>query len=138
MTKKIIIAIVIIVLGIIAFSMLSSSKTKSTASLSSSGEDAIPTINEGDVGEEFLSTLLNLNSIELNESVFNDQTFRSLKDFTITLIPETNVGRENPFAPIGTDEATPAGTFIDTKTTGTTTGTQTTTSPVTPPSSTTN
>lgn len=57
----------------------------------------------GDVGQEFLTTLLNLKNIQLNDSVFNNPAFSKLQDYTITLVPEGNEGRVNPFAPIGTD-----------------------------------
>ena len=55
------------------------------------------------VGQEFLTTLLNLKNIQLDDSVFNDPAFSKLQDYTITLVPEGNEGRVNPFAPIGTD-----------------------------------
>lgn len=98
-----------------------------------SGESVNVLDSDSVVGEEFLVTLLNLRSIELDGSLFEDKSFSSLKDFTITLVPESNVGRVNPFAPIGTDAVTSPVSQTTTTTTTTTTGT-TNTSPVTPPS----
>src|SRR6185436_9117107 len=55
------------------------------------------------VAREFLSLLLSVKSIKLNDSIFSDQAFMSLHDSSITLIPDGNEGRPNPFAPLGTD-----------------------------------
>lgn len=48
---------------------------------------------------DFLATLGNLTTIELNESIFTDETFRTLTDFGVTIPPQAT-GRRNPFAPI--------------------------------------
>ena len=45
-----------------------------------------------------LTLLIDLKSIELDESIFDDQAFKSLRDFGRDLTAEP-VGRENPFAP---------------------------------------
>lgn len=47
-----------------------------------------------------LATLSNLQTIELDNSIFNDPVFLSLTDFGV-IIPPQDVGRRNPFAPIG-------------------------------------
>lgn len=138
MIKKVLILVGIIVLIIVLVTIFSGKNDKQTGSLiSSSGDVVSPVTGEDDIGEEFLVTLLNLRTIQLDETLFSDQKFRSLEDFTITLIPEGNVGRSNPFAPIGTD--------VDTSTTGTatsstsfTTPTPNTQTPVPPPSGTVN
>ena len=52
--------------------------------------------------DELISLLINLRSINLDESIFSDPVFRSLEDFGQKLAPES-VGRNNPFAPIGVD-----------------------------------
>ncbi len=136
MIKKIIIFIIIIILVVVGATFLKGNKSPTTSLSSTTGENVDVLSAESVVGEEFLITLLNLRSIELDGSVFEDKTFSSLKDFTITLVPESNVGRVNPFAPIGTDSVTvPASqTTTATTTTNTTTTTTTNTSPVTPPS----
>lgn len=46
-----------------------------------------------------LTILLDLQEVELDESIFSDPVFRSLEDFGQDIVPEP-VGRENPFAPI--------------------------------------
>lgn len=57
------------------------------------------------VGNELLSILLNLRTIKLNDQIFSNSAFTSLRDFTITLAGNSPQGRPNPFAPIGTDPA---------------------------------
>ncbi|MAF59275.1 MAG: hypothetical protein QF858_01970 [Candidatus Pacebacteria bacterium] len=51
------------------------------------------------VGKELLALLLDLKSIDLDESIFDDPAFRALLDFGRDIVPEP-VGRENPFAPL--------------------------------------
>lgn len=63
-------------------------------------------------GGELLSLLLQLKSITLNEGIFADGAFQTLEDFTVKLVPEP-VGRKNPFAPIGSVEASNTGTTTE-------------------------
>lgn len=55
------------------------------------------------VGSEFLSTLLNIKNIKLDNSIFLSSAFKSLQDYTTILVDQGNSGRSNPFAPIGAD-----------------------------------
>src|ERR1044071_3618150 len=48
-----------------------------------------------------LLTLANLHTLQLDNSIFSDPVFLSLTDFGVQIDPQ-NVGRRNPFAPIGT------------------------------------
>ncbi|OGI82007.1 hypothetical protein A3I95_03425 [Candidatus Nomurabacteria bacterium RIFCSPLOWO2_02_FULL_44_12] len=57
------------------------------------------------VGQEFLSLLLNIKNIKLNDGIFSDPAFATLHDSSIVLIQEGNEGRPNPFAPIGSDNS---------------------------------
>jgi len=50
------------------------------------------------VSRELVITLSNLNTIRLDNSIFEDPVFLSLSDFGES-IPLQNVGRRNPFAP---------------------------------------
>lgn len=52
------------------------------------------------ISEELLVTLSNLHVIRLDDSIFSDPIFLSLSDFGVTIPPE-QVGRRNPFAPVG-------------------------------------
>lgn len=63
--------------------------------------------NTSQVAQDFLTLLLNIKNIKLDDSIFSDAAFMSLHDGSITLVPEGNEGRVNPFAPIGADAALP-------------------------------
>lgn len=58
-----------------------------------------PTMSE----QDFLTILLSVRKINLNEEIFKEPAFETLKNSTIELVPDGNEGRPNPFAPIGTD-----------------------------------
>ncbi len=51
----------------------------------------------------FLSLLLNVKSISLEDKIFSDIAFISLKDSSILITQDGTEGRPNPFAPIGTE-----------------------------------
>ena len=53
-------------------------------------------------GREFLKSLVNIQSIKLNDAIFKDAVFSSLRDFSKTLTPQEK-GRVNPFLPIGVE-----------------------------------
>ncbi|MBI5004619.1 MAG: hypothetical protein HZC04_00320 [Candidatus Lloydbacteria bacterium] len=59
---------------------------------------------EAQSGREILAILLNLKSLKLDASIFNNSVFQSLTDFGQS-IPERPRGRDNPFAPIGAASA---------------------------------
>ena len=48
---------------------------------------------------EFLRDLNLIRRFELPDSIFSDQRFRSLSDFSLPVQPDP-VGRNNPFAPV--------------------------------------
>ncbi len=55
-----------------------------------------------ETAEQILSLLQELNALQLDDSIFTDPMFLSLKDFHIDLTEEPKQ-RSNPFAPIGQD-----------------------------------
>ncbi len=61
--------------------------------------------SDASLGQEFLVTLLNIQSIELDYSIFDSAAFGALVDYSKPLVEDTNPGRANPFAPIGVDGA---------------------------------
>lgn len=65
-----------------------------------------PEIDADQIGQEFLTQLLNIRSIKLREDIFSRPAFISLTDFTIELVQLGNEGRVNPFAPFGVDGET--------------------------------
>ncbi|MEX0917168.1 MAG: hypothetical protein WDZ90_01450 [Candidatus Paceibacterota bacterium] len=59
-----------------------------------------------EVGQELLRLLLQIRSLELDDSIFSRPAFNQLQDFSQELVAEP-VGRTNPFAPLGVDPVTP-------------------------------
>ncbi|MBI3888502.1 hypothetical protein HY311_01780 [Candidatus Nomurabacteria bacterium] len=55
------------------------------------------------VTQDFLTLLLNVKHIKLDDSIFADPAFGSLHDSSITLVPDATTGRPNPFAQFGND-----------------------------------
>ncbi|MFA6076929.1 MAG: hypothetical protein WC735_02535 [Candidatus Paceibacterota bacterium] len=66
---------------------------------------AITKKNDPAVTQEFLNLLLSVKNIKLNDAIFSNSAFLSLHDSSITLVPDGNEGRINPFAPLGADVA---------------------------------
>jgi len=58
------------------------------------------------IGKEFLTLLLELRSLDLDETLFSDKSFQILEDFSQEVKPQPT-GRDNPFLKIGNDPATP-------------------------------
>lgn len=58
---------------------------------------------DNELSARILTTLSSIKTITLNDSIFSSLAFKSLIDGTVSLPAETNVGRSNPFAPIGVD-----------------------------------
>ena len=50
--------------------------------------------------QQILEILLALRAVKLDETLFSNQAFISLKDFSTPIVPEP-VGRPDPFAPLG-------------------------------------
>jgi hypothetical protein len=95
-TKQIIIAIVIIVIAFIGFKMFFPKGDSADISLT-------PDINNQVYikdGPATLALLNRLNNVELDDSIFSNKIFVSLKSFERELEVQTP-GRNNPFLPIG-------------------------------------
>jgi hypothetical protein len=58
---------------------------------------------DSQVTEEFLALLLSVKNIKLNDTIFSDPAFATLRDSSIILTPDGTEGRINPFAPIGSE-----------------------------------
>ena len=50
--------------------------------------------------QEILTTLGQLHTIKLDQTIFTNSVFVSLSDFGVSIPPQT-AGRRNPFAPVG-------------------------------------
>jgi len=72
-----------------------------------------PQTEEGNpsLTKEFLTLLLNVKGIKINDQILSDPAFSSLRDSTIDIVDDGTEGRSNPFAPVGSDlVATPPAT----------------------------
>ena len=94
--NKIIIGIVLIIVIGIGYTYLKNSGQDQGATLTSETRTA----NYADA--QTILTLLNqMSKIKLDNSIFFNQIFQSLKDTSVVLVSQPT-GRDNPFAPIGT------------------------------------
>ncbi|MEJ0001963.1 MAG: hypothetical protein WDN09_02165 [bacterium] len=113
-TKNIIIVAVIIVVLAAGYAVFFRQAPGDEANLVSSADgtmmpaDSGPADVAGGVASDFLNLLLSVKSITLNDAIFSDPAFATLRDSSISLVPDGTEGRPNPFAPIGTDPVAPA------------------------------
>lgn len=101
----------VIILAMIAYSFfkkLAPASSGSTLATTSSVQDM--GTNDVAVGGEFVTMLLNLRTISLDDSILHSPTFTGLKDFSIVLTQLGNQGRPNPFAPFGVEATSPTNT----------------------------
>lgn len=84
---------------------------------------AVGSTGASNTGDQVVSLLRNLSTIQLNDAVFQHPGFGLLRDITITLPPVTNQGRRNPFAPLSGDNAAMPAAQAVPQTTTTATGT---------------
>ncbi len=93
----ILIIVAIIILGF-AFNYLFNQSPNTSSSLSVMASSA----QNADT-KNILVLLSEMNLVKLDNTIFNGQVFKYLKDTSFTLIPQP-VGRLNPFAPISASE----------------------------------
>ena len=86
-------------------SLVSSPSGTSLPSVNSSGTDTSIPNGTPMVAKDFLTLLLNVKNIKLDDTIFSDLAFNSLHDSSITLTPDGTEGRPNPFAKFGNDSA---------------------------------
>lgn len=85
-------------------------KATLVSSAGTTAAPAAPSANSpasGAAAQKFLSLLLNVKNIKLEDGIFSDPAFLNLRDSSIVLNPEGNEGRINPFAKLGTDAPPP-------------------------------
>ncbi len=92
--KILIIALVIVV--VVGFYIFKSVKPK---------EEPLTTVQSGATGGISQEIIIELNRLKalrnIDDSIFKNPTFTSLRDYTQAVVPQP-IGRNNPFAPIGT------------------------------------
>lgn len=113
--KLILIIVVIVALVVVGSTFISGPVDQNTSGLQSlnTGRTAAPltqsattnstSVDTQQINREFVSMLLNLQSISLDDDIFSEPAFQALRDNTIRLNQPGNEGRSNPFAPIGID-----------------------------------
>jgi len=91
--KSIIIVVVVIVVGFVVWNFFFASND--------SGEDLIVSTNVSvdAPGSVLVALLSKLQSLSLDDTLFADDRFEGLVDFTVPIAPQP-VGRINPFAPL--------------------------------------
>jgi hypothetical protein len=87
-------------------SNLITSSSTSLPDIDSSNVENVVTGTQNTVAQEFLTLLLSVKNIKLDDAIFSDVAWSSLRDSSIMLVPDGNEGRPNPFAPIGFDVVT--------------------------------
>ena len=98
--KQIIIAVVVIVLAYFGYNYFFGNQDNSSATLSSqSGTVAVVAD-----GKQIYDMLMRLKDVKLDPSLFNNPVFEGLNDSGAVIEPEPKF-RDNPFAPIGLDQA---------------------------------
>lgn len=96
--KKIIIIIIILLAILLGYSFISggSNTTAQDPLLVSSNTNTQARI----VGNEIISALNQIQTLNLSKDIFEDKVFQSLVDRSEEIAPEP-VGKSNPFSPIG-------------------------------------
>jgi hypothetical protein len=82
--------------------LVASSGSSSLPNMDGSTANATP---DAKIAQDFLDLLLSVKNIKLDDSIFSEAAWDSLKDSSIELIPPGDEGRPNPFAPFGSDPA---------------------------------
>lgn len=100
--KKIIIVIVVMLVAFIIYSFVSGGNTQEEELLTSTNANQNQTTQSRIVGSEIISALNQIQTLNLSRDIFDDPVFGSLIDRSEP-IPEEPVGKNNPFAPIGSE-----------------------------------
>ena len=129
--KNIIIGVVLVIALFLIYIFFIKKGPATDATLTSSGAPVSDgtdvsgaTGDMSQVSKDFVSLLLSVKSIKLDDSLLKNPAFVSLQDSSIILTQDGNEGRLNPFAPIGSESVPTtipdANTNVDTGITGTT------------------
>lgn len=96
--NKVIIVITLLIAAFVVFVYFKNN------SIDSSGSSIVAEqkVAEFAGAREILSLLNRMSTVKLDDSIFSDKSFISLNDTTVVLVSQP-VGRNNPFAPLGSD-----------------------------------
>jgi hypothetical protein len=115
--KNIIIFVIIAVVFILIYIFFIKPSPDQASLISSPSGTSLPNVNDSGAGtnvpsgnslvpKNFLTLLLNVKNIKLNDAILSDPVFNSLRDSSIVLTPDGTEGRPNPFAQFGNDSIT--------------------------------
>ena len=109
--KKILIGLLIAVALLIGYSFVTEQDAGGT-----SGIGSLSSVIQGDANvndkevqlanSEILRILGSIQNIELDDDIFSNPVFRDLRDTRFTIPKPIQIGRPNPFLPIGFDSVT--------------------------------
>ncbi len=97
--KKIIIIIALLIIAPIIYSFFNKSTPSSDDALLVSSNPNTAARQSQSVGNEIISALNQIQTLNLSNDIFEDSVFRSLVDRSESL-PSEPVGKNNPFSPI--------------------------------------
>ena len=107
-SRNMIIIIAVVVVALIAYIVFfkkdDSAQTGGLTTLA--GDTTTPGAATSDVqvtSQQFLTELLNIDSINIDNSIVTNPAFVVLKDRSLPIDPDNDPGRINPFAPIGAE-----------------------------------
>lgn len=99
--KNIIIIAVIVVIGLIIYSIVKPDPEVQKLLETSERQDSAQVL-----GDDITRAINQIQSLKLDRAVLDDPVLKNLTDHSEPIIPEP-VGRRNPFAPIGSDGGAP-------------------------------
>ncbi|GEM_PF-2360664 len=110
--KNILIGLLVAVALLIGYAMMNpkdgTTNALSSGSLTSAFKDA-PKVDDSEVqlaNTEILKVLGSIQNIELHDDIFSNPVFRDLRDTRFSIPRPLQIGRSNPFLPIGFDDVT--------------------------------
>jgi hypothetical protein len=135
--KKIILILILLLLAFFGYWFLFLSKKDAQDSISQSNNQTNKNVkaetpsSNTQYDKEFVTSLVGLNSIDLNISVINSKTYKALNypDKPFVIDYPIDAGRDNPFLPIGSDSSVNQGVRVQDRQ-ATTTGTSTASSTI--------
>ena len=97
--NKVILPAALIILAFIGYRFMFQ-KDPSSGNSALAVESKVADGGQSVIGKDLIVTLSKLKSLVLDETFFKDPVFNSLNDFSTSIAPQ-EVGRTNPFSPIG-------------------------------------
>lgn len=105
--KSTIAIVVIVAIALGAYFYYKGTDSSSSASLLTASAAGDPT--QSGIGQQVLGLLSQIQSLRIDTKLFTDPGYQTLRDYSVQ-IPQENVGRPNPFAPLPGAPASPAAT----------------------------